>query len=241
MRASVDVADILHAAGTSFLNICTGYMSLAQLRKKRWVVYAKPLFAGAEAVLAYLSRYTRSGRDLQPSAHRLQRGGRHLPLQEDYRRDGPGTEQVMTLSAHEAIRSFLLHVLPLGFHRIHHYGLFVSATRKDAIARDVSFWPWRSRTSLRRRLRLSFPLSVLWWAHAHHRGVCPRAETPCAAICIRTNRGATVVTQHGRSAIKAEASRVHSLGCHASAVKSSIDQQHERQSWQGSLLQAAPQ
>ena len=31
---------------------------LAPVRKKRWAVYAKPPFAGPEAVLAYLSRYT---------------------------------------------------------------------------------------------------------------------------------------------------------------------------------------
>jgi hypothetical protein len=31
---------------------------LAAVRKKRWVVYAKAPFAGPEAVLAYLSRYT---------------------------------------------------------------------------------------------------------------------------------------------------------------------------------------
>ncbi|WP_200944763.1 transposase, partial [Aureimonas sp. Leaf460] len=31
---------------------------LTPMRRKRWVVYAKPPFAGPEAVLAYLSRYT---------------------------------------------------------------------------------------------------------------------------------------------------------------------------------------
>src|SRR5207302_8525177 len=31
---------------------------LAPLRRKRWFVYAKPPFAGPEAVLAYLARYT---------------------------------------------------------------------------------------------------------------------------------------------------------------------------------------
>ncbi|RWM24293.1 transposase, partial [Mesorhizobium sp.] len=31
---------------------------LAPVRKKRWVIYAKAPFAGPEAVLAYLSRYT---------------------------------------------------------------------------------------------------------------------------------------------------------------------------------------
>ena len=44
---------------------------LAPVRKKRWVVYAKPPFAGPEAVLAYLSRYTHrvaiSNRRLSPS------------------------------------------------------------------------------------------------------------------------------------------------------------------------------
>jgi hypothetical protein len=34
----------------------------------------------------------------------------------------------------ESIRRFLLHVLPRGFHRIRHYGLFASATRKANIA-----------------------------------------------------------------------------------------------------------
>jgi hypothetical protein len=41
----------------------------------------------------------------------------------------------MTLSTGEFIRRFLIHVLPQGFHRIRHYGLFGSATRADNIAR----------------------------------------------------------------------------------------------------------
>ena len=41
----------------------------------------------------------------------------------------------MTLDAHEFIRRFLLHVLPDGFHRIRHYGLFANPTRADTIAK----------------------------------------------------------------------------------------------------------
>jgi hypothetical protein len=41
----------------------------------------------------------------------------------------------MTLAAHEFIRRFLIHVLPHGFHRIRHYGLFASAKRAENIAR----------------------------------------------------------------------------------------------------------
>jgi Putative transposase/Transposase zinc-binding domain len=107
---------------------------LAPARKKRWVVYAKPPFAGPEAVLAYLSRYT----------HRVAISNRRLisfdqncvtMRYKDYRRDGPDRQQVMTLSADEFIRRFLLHVLPRGFHRIRHYGLLASSTRRTSIAR----------------------------------------------------------------------------------------------------------
>ena len=107
---------------------------LAPLRKKRWVVYSKPPFAGPEAVLAYLSLYT----------HRVAiSNGRLIAFDEagvtfrykDYRRNGPERQQVMTLDINEFIRRFLLHVLPHGFHRIRHYGLFASATRKANIAR----------------------------------------------------------------------------------------------------------
>ena len=107
---------------------------LAPLRKKKWVVYAKPPFAGPEAVLAYLSRYTHR---VAISNHRL------ISFDEtgvtfrykDYRRDGAERQRTMTLVADEFIRRFLLHVLPQGFHRIRHYGLLASAGRKANVAR----------------------------------------------------------------------------------------------------------
>ncbi|HJY58833.1 MAG TPA: IS91 family transposase [Streptosporangiaceae bacterium] len=107
---------------------------LAPLRTKTWVVYAKPPFAGPEAVLAYLSRYT----------HRVAISNRRLiALDEtgvtfrykDYRRGGPERQRTMTLSPAEFIRRFLLHVLPKGFHRIRHYGLLASAGHKVNVAR----------------------------------------------------------------------------------------------------------
>ena len=106
---------------------------LAPVRKKRWVVYAKPPFAGPEAVLAYLSRYT----------HRVAISNRRLVAfdengvtlrYKDYRRDGAERHRLMTLTADEFIRRFLLHVLPRGFHRIRHYGLLASAARRDNLA-----------------------------------------------------------------------------------------------------------
>src|SRR5258705_741203 len=41
----------------------------------------------------------------------------------------------MRLHPHEFIRRFLIHILPNGFHRIRHYGLFASSNRVENIAR----------------------------------------------------------------------------------------------------------
>jgi hypothetical protein len=53
----------------------------------------------------------------------------------------------MTLTTHEFIRRFLMHVLPKGLHRIHHCGLFASADRAANIerARQLLAAPFRSK------------------------------------------------------------------------------------------------
>jgi hypothetical protein len=102
---------------------------LSPVRKKRWVVYAKPPFAGPETVLAYLSRYTHRVAISNTRLIRLDETGVTFRYK-DYRRGGADRQQVMTLTADEFIRRFLLHVLPKGFHRIRHYGLLAGATRK---------------------------------------------------------------------------------------------------------------
>jgi hypothetical protein len=107
---------------------------LSPLRKKRWVVYAKPPFAGPEAVLAYLSRYTHRVAISNSRLLRLDEHGVTFRYK-DYRRSTPDRQQVMTLSADEFIRRFLLHCLPRGFHRIRHYGLLASGTRKAHLER----------------------------------------------------------------------------------------------------------
>jgi hypothetical protein len=105
---------------------------LAPVRKKRWVVYAKPPFAGPDTVLAYLSRYTHRVAISNSRLLRFDEAG-VLFRYKDYRRGGADRQQVMTLAADEFIRRFLLHVLPKGFHRIRHYGLLAGATRKASL------------------------------------------------------------------------------------------------------------
>ncbi len=106
---------------------------LSPVRKKRWVVYAKRPFAGPEAVLAYLSRYIHRVAISNSRLLRFDKTGVTFRYK-DYRRSGTDRQQVMTLTADEFIRRFLLHVLPRGFHRIRHYGLLAGATHKGNIA-----------------------------------------------------------------------------------------------------------
>src|SRR5450830_1876034 len=107
---------------------------LASARKAEWVVYAKRPFGGPEAVLAYLSRYTH--RVAISNSRLIALDGKGVTFKwKDYRAKGRERAKVMTLASDEFIRRFLIHVLPHGFHRIRHYGLFASAGRAENIAR----------------------------------------------------------------------------------------------------------
>jgi Putative transposase/Transposase zinc-binding domain len=108
---------------------------LEPLYKTNWHVHAKRPFAGPEAVLAYLARYT----------HRVAISSSRLVSADeagvtfrykDYRIEGPERYKTMTVAPAEFIRRFMLHVLPKGFHRIRHYGLLARAkTKADTLAR----------------------------------------------------------------------------------------------------------
>ena len=105
---------------------------LAPFRKSEWVVYAKPPFGGPEAVLAYLSRYTH--RVAISNARLVSANADTVAFRwKDYRIKSGDRQKVMRLATSEFIRRFLIHVLPDGFHRIRHYGLLASATRKANI------------------------------------------------------------------------------------------------------------
>jgi Putative transposase/Transposase zinc-binding domain len=107
---------------------------LAPLRKIEWVVYAKRPFGGPEAVLAYLSRYTHRVAIANSRLIACDRTGVTFKWK-DYRIAGRDRYKSMTLATDEFIRRFLIHVLPKGFHRIRHYGLFAKGSCADNIAR----------------------------------------------------------------------------------------------------------
>jgi hypothetical protein len=107
---------------------------LTPLRRAEWVVYSKRPFGGPEAVLAYLSRYTHRVAISNSRLIALDDAGVTFTWK-DYRAKGRERAKVMTLTIDEFIRRFLIHVLPSGFHRIRHYGLFANRGRAESIAR----------------------------------------------------------------------------------------------------------
>jgi len=96
------------------------------------VVYAKAPFSGPEEVLEYAARYT----------HRVAiSNDRILDIEDetvqfrwrDYRNGN--RQKIMTVTAEEFIRRFLLHVLPEDFQRIRHYGFLANRYRQQKLAR----------------------------------------------------------------------------------------------------------
>ena len=113
---------------------------LAPLRRAEWVVYAKRPFAGPEAVLAYLARYTH--RVAISNSRLVSLDDRGVTFHwKDYRQDGQARQKLMTLTPGEFIRRFLIHVLPTGFHRIRHYGLFANTARAANLAKARALLP----------------------------------------------------------------------------------------------------
>jgi Putative transposase/Transposase zinc-binding domain len=104
---------------------------LNELRGIDWVVYAKRPFGGPEQVLAYLGRYTHRVAIANSRLVKFEDG--HVSFRwRDYRQQA--SNKVMTLSAEEFIRRFLLHTLPDGFQRIRHYGFLANGHRADKLA-----------------------------------------------------------------------------------------------------------
>ena len=91
---------------------------LRQLEQYNWVVYVKKAFRHAEHVLKYLGRYT----------HRVAiSNGRFVVISEQAVTFRTKDGKVATLQPVEFLRRFLQHVLPKGFQKIRHYGLYASA------------------------------------------------------------------------------------------------------------------
>jgi hypothetical protein len=131
--------------------------------QKRWVVYAKAAFGGPDQVLRYLGRYTHR---VAISNHRLiSLEGEQVTFRwRDYA--GGNKQRLMTVSADEFMRRFLLHVLPKGFVRIRHFGILANFRRSafiDLCRKLLKMTPF-VRPVVEGASRLSW--------------LCPRCRTP---------------------------------------------------------------
>jgi len=112
------------ASPTKFDNL------ISRLYKIKWNSYCKQSFGGPEGVLNYLGRYTHR---VAISNHRI------VDVNDDtvsfswYDRK-ESKKKIMTLTAFEFIRRFLLHILPHRFYKIRHYGILSSRSHRGKLA-----------------------------------------------------------------------------------------------------------
>lgn len=140
----------------------------SSLKDRNWVVHAKPPFGGPEQVLEYLGRYTH--RVAIANERLLNVTDREVTFQwKDYRSKDRFQSRVMTLSADEFLRRFLMHCLPQGFQRIRYFGFLANCHRRDKLA-------------VCRRL-LSDPIAELLPSAAQCNAILPSPVEDPPAIC----------------------------------------------------------
>jgi len=122
----------LNFNGTAeYLNDARNFSDFVKgLYNKDWITYCKPPFGNAQKVIDYLGRYT----------HRVAISNNRIIDMTDgkvsfnWRDYSDGNKvKVMTLFADEFIRRFLMHVLPAGFRKIRHFGIFASKDKSERI------------------------------------------------------------------------------------------------------------
>lgn len=130
-RAFVSDDLVLHGGLAKLDNDAVFRAWLSPLYEKDWVVYSKRPFGSPARVLKYLARYTHRTAIANSRLVAL-RDGNVSFLWKDYAHGC--RRRVMTLTAVEFLRRFLRHVLPKGFVRIRHYGLFANRHRYEKLA-----------------------------------------------------------------------------------------------------------
>jgi hypothetical protein len=136
LRRAYDCGALDLAGGSEHLRAPAAWRDFVNaLFETDWVVYAKPAFGGAPAVLRYLGRYTHR---VAISNHRLLAfDGDHVTFAyKDYARGNQ--RRTMTLTAMEFLRRFVQHILPRGFVRIRQSGFLANTCRRARVTRARS-------------------------------------------------------------------------------------------------------
>ncbi len=103
---------------------------LTSLFKAKWIAYAKRPFAGPQQVLEYLGRYTHR---VAISNNRILSIDKGKVTFTYWDRERNNEIRIMTLHAHEFIRRFLLHILPMGFMKIRYFGFLAHKNKNETI------------------------------------------------------------------------------------------------------------
>jgi hypothetical protein len=101
-----------------------------KLSRKKWVIYAKGSFEASRKAYHYLSRYTHRVAIANQRLVSLTEGKVSFRARDNNR---PGHQRLVTITAPEFIRRFLLHVLPPRFVKIRHYGLMAPGNVKTKL------------------------------------------------------------------------------------------------------------
>jgi Putative transposase/Transposase zinc-binding domain len=172
LRRAYDRDELDLAGGSEHLRASGAWRAFVDaLFDTDWVVYAKPAFGGAPAVLRYLGRYTHR---VAISNHRLLAfDGEHVTFSyKDYARGHQ--RRTMTLPAMEFLRRFVQHILPRGFVRIRQAGFLANTCRgaRVALARTILATPSPSAPDTTAPTTTDAPARATW--------ACPR----CGAAMI---------------------------------------------------------
>jgi len=141
---------------------------LSKLYSKEWVVYCKPTFKNAQYVVDYLGRYTHKVAISNNRIVKIEDGNVTFKWR-DYK--DSNKQKLMTVSAKEFIRRFLVHILPHGFMKIRHYGLLGNRNKntKLKLCKKLTFTPDNPKP----KEKLS-PLQLLQKLTGKDFTICPR-------------------------------------------------------------------
>jgi len=119
---------------------------LKKLKRKlydmKWNVYCKPPFAGPEQVLEYIGKYTHRVAISNNRIIKVEKGMVTFKWR-DYKDNNKN--KLMTVSTHEFIRRFLLHILPERFVKIRHYGILSNRNKKIKIKKCQNLLKYKSK------------------------------------------------------------------------------------------------
>jgi predicted Zn-ribbon and HTH transcriptional regulator len=132
LKSAYQNQNLIFPGNTTHFASENGFQKLVtSLFKANWIAYAKRPFADPQQVLEYLGRYTHRVAISNNRIISIDNGKVSFTYQDRQRNN---EIRKMTLDAHEFIRRFLLHILPMGFMKIRYFGFLSHKNKREAIA-----------------------------------------------------------------------------------------------------------